>query len=174
MGQATHSAMGWFAVALAFASILQTVALPPPIGQVARPDLTLALVIGWATLRGWEEGLLAGLIGGFFTDLASAAPLGVHIVRLGILGGAAGLVMTRLARTSPLIPVSAAGLASIFGFLISVLGLQAAGRMVPFERALLLDAIPTAGLTAAGMALLFPLLRAGERRIHPPAEEVGP
>jgi rod shape-determining protein MreD len=165
--------MGWIAIVLALTSILQTVALPPPLGQAVRPDLTLVLVIGWATLRGWEEGLLAGLIGGFFTDLTSAAPLGIHLLRLGLLGGGAGLVMTQLARTSPLIPVSAAGLSSICGFLISVLGLQASGRLVPFERMLVLDAIPTAALTAAGMALLFPLLRASDRWMHPPVEEVG-
>jgi rod shape-determining protein MreD len=165
--------MVWLAIALALCSVLQTVVLPPPLGQAVRPDLALVLVIGWATLRGWEEGLLAGLIGGFFVDLTSAAPLGIHIVRLGLVGLGAGLVMSQLARTSPLIPISVAGIASIGGFLLTVVGLQASGRLVPFERTLVLDAIPTAAVTAIGMAVLFPLLRACERRLYPPVEEIG-
>jgi rod shape-determining protein MreD len=129
------------------------------------------LVVGWATLRGWEEGVLIGLMAGLLTDLASAVPMGVHMFRLATLGGLVGLGMASLARTSPLLPISVAGLASIGGFLLSVLALQATGRTVPLERTFFLEALPNAVLTAGVMALAFPLLQAFERRIHPPLEE---
>ena len=50
-------------------------------------------MIGWASLRGWEEGAIVGAIGGLFLDVMSAAPFGVNIFRLAVLGIVAGLVI---------------------------------------------------------------------------------
>jgi len=161
----------WLLPALILGVLIQTAVWPGWTMGAVRPDVTLALVVGWATLRGWEEGLLLGLIAGFMTDLASAAPMGIHMFRLGTIGAISGLAMANLARSSPLIPISAAGLAAIASFLLSVIALQATGRVVPFERSFFLEALPNAVLTAGVMAVSFPLLRAFERRINPPLEE---
>src|SRR6266542_1019566 len=92
---------------LLVAGVLQAAALPGPLAPSVRPDIVLVGVIA-GVLRGWQDGLVIGLIGGFMTDLASATPWGIHIVRLGLLGFAAGLAMQRLERQGPLIPLAGA------------------------------------------------------------------
>jgi rod shape-determining protein MreD len=42
----------------------------------ARPDLMLLLVLLWAMVRGVDEGLVWGFIGGLLVDLLSGGPLG--------------------------------------------------------------------------------------------------
>jgi rod shape-determining protein MreD len=163
--------MMWLLPVLMLGVLVQTAVLPGWVMLGVRPDVTLVLVVAWATLRGWEEGILLGLMAGLLTDLTSAVPMGVHMFRLATVGGLVGLGMANLARTSPLIPISIAGLASIGGFLLSVLALQATGLVVPVERTFFMEALPNAVLSAGVMAIVFPLMQAFERRIHPPLEE---
>jgi len=42
----------------------------------ARPDLMLLVVLAWAVVRGVDEGLMWGFIGGLIVDLLSGGPLG--------------------------------------------------------------------------------------------------
>lgn len=165
--------MGWLLLLLLTAAVAQSAVLPGLVMNAIRPDLAVVIVVGWATLRGWEEGVLVGLAAGFFVDLASAAPFGVHVIRLGLLGLVAGFAMTRLARTSAVLPIAAAVVGSLGAFLFAVLSLQAAGWTVLWERALILEAAPSALLTGACMAAGFPALRALQRRIAPEGEESG-
>ena len=48
--------MRWLIPLLALAAILQSLTIPGLTANGVRPDLTLLLVIGWASIRGWEEG----------------------------------------------------------------------------------------------------------------------
>ena len=155
---------------LLVAVVLQSAAFPGSVGLGVRPDIVLVIVIAWGLLRGWQDGLVIGLIGGFMTDLASAMPWGIHIVRLGILGFAAGLAMQRLERQGPLIPLAAATSATIIGFGLTVLGLQATRWAIPWEYALVFQALPSAVLNTALMAGVFPLLRRLSRRMAAPDE----
>ena len=157
---------------LLVAVVLQSAALPGGLALGVRPDLVLVVVIGWGMLRGWQDGLVIGLIGGFMTDLASAMPWGIHIVRLGILGFAAGLAMQRLERQGPLIPLAGTTVATILGFGLTVLGLQATRWAIPWEYALVFQALPSAVLNTALMAGAFPLLRRLARRMAAPDEAV--
>lgn len=50
-----------------------------------RPDLVLLMVITWAIIRGLNEGILWGFIGGLFCDLLSAGPLGLWTVSLTVV-----------------------------------------------------------------------------------------
>src|SRR5438874_1019178 len=157
--------MRWVIPLLAGASLLESAAVRGFITGGLHPELSLVIVVGWAALRGWDEGLLVGIIGGIFVDLMSAAPFGVNVVRLGLVGLGAGLVMTRVAHGSALFPLAgAAACGSLVGFVLSVLALQASGWSVAWERSLLVDALPSAVLAAAGMAIAFPVLRAIEQR----------
>ena len=131
----------------------------------------LVLVVAWATLRGWEAGLIAGLLGGFFVELASAVPFGVNIFRLAVLGLGVGLVMERLARTSAMVPVIAAVVGSVLGFGLTVVALQAARWPIAWEYALLFSALPNAALTGLAMAVAFPAVRLLDRISAKPAEE---
>lgn len=157
---------------LLIAVVLQSVTLPGAALQSIRPDLVLVIAVGWGTLRGWEDGLVVGLIGGFMTDLTSATPWGINIVRLGVVGVAAGLAAQRLAREGPLVPIAAAASTTILGFALTVLGLQATRWALPWEHALVFQALPSAALNAAIMVAAFPVLRALSRRGAAP-EEVG-
>ena len=146
------------------AALLQAATIPGLIGVGIRPELPVVVTVGWASLRGWAEGLFVGLVGGLVIDFMSAAPFGLNAVRMGMVGLAAGFVAGRLARTTALFPVMAAGAGTILAFIIGVLGLQAAGWMVAWERALIAPTLPNAALTALCMAAALPLLRAIERR----------
>jgi rod shape-determining protein MreD len=147
---------------LLLAAVVQATAFPGLVAGTVRLELPLLLVVAWAILRGWEEGLLAGLIGGFLVDVTSAGPFGLNVIGLGTVGLLMGLVAMRLARVSPLLPLLAAAGGSLVAFTLDVFGLQAAGWVVPWEQALLLREVPTALLSALGMAVLFPAVRALE------------
>jgi len=163
--------MRWIIPLLLACTLVQSTAIPGLVTFNLRPDLALVLIVGWGSIRGWAEGLLAGLIGGLLRDMTSAAPFGVNALALGVLGLVAGLVMDRLARTSILLPVLAAVGGSVAGFFLSVLGLQAGGWIAGWEHVLIFEAIPSAVLTGLLMALAFPVFRAVGRRLA--AEEAG-
>ena len=157
--------MRWLIPLLALAAVIQSVSLPGLTANGIRPDLTLVLVIGWASIRGWEEGAVAGTIGGIFLDCLAATPFGVNVFRLVVLGIVAGLVMERLARTGSALPVVAGVVSCALAFVLNIIGLQAAGWTVAWERAALLTALPSALMTIICMIALLPVFRAVERRI---------
>jgi rod shape-determining protein MreD len=158
--------MRWLIPLLALAAVLQSVSLPGLTANGIRPDLSLVLVIGWASIRGWEEGAIVGAIGGFFLDFMSATPFGVNMFRLAVLGIVAGLIMERLHRTGAVLPVAAVMGCCLLAYALTVMGLQAAGWTVSLERSFLLTALPSAALTLACMAALFPVFRALDRRYN--------
>jgi rod shape-determining protein MreD len=151
--------MWWLLPLLVVIVILQAVALPGLITNGIRPDLPLVIVLGWASIRGWEQAVVAALVAGFIADILSAAPFGVNTLRLAALAWAVGIGTQQLERTSPVLPVLAAGAGALLGFGFEVLSLQAAGRLVAWEHALVFWVLPSAALTAIFMALAAPLLR---------------
>lgn len=48
----------------------------------ARPDLMLLVVLSWTVVRGAEEGLVWGFIGGLIIDLFSGGPFGATMLAL--------------------------------------------------------------------------------------------
>ena len=163
--------MLWLIPFLLLATLLQVVIVPgvPPIG--IRPDLVLVLIVAWGTLRGWESGLVAGLVGGFFVDLTSAAPFGVNVFRLGAVGLSAGVLAERLARTSALVPVVAAVVGSLLGFVLMVVALQTVRWPIAWEHLFVFSAVPNAVLTGVAMAVAFPGVRLLDRLTARPAAE---
>ncbi|HZT08550.1 MAG TPA: rod shape-determining protein MreD [Chloroflexota bacterium] len=157
---------------LVVATILQSLTLPGLTANGVRPDLALVLVVGWAWIRGWEEGVIAGAIGGLMIDIASTTPFGINIFRLTVLGLIAGLVMDRLARTGAALPIAAGVGGCALAFVLTIVGLQAAGWTVDWERALTTTAIPSGVLTVLCMVAATPFFRAVERRIA--SDELGP
>jgi rod shape-determining protein MreD len=163
--------MWWLLPLLILAVVLQTLALPGLVSTAIRPDLPLVIVLGWASIRGWEQAVVAAVVGGFVGDLISAAPFGVNTVRLALLALLVGIATERLHRTSPAVPVIAAGVGSLLGYLLNVLSLQAAGWAVGGETNLLVAVVPSAALTALCMAAVAPVLRALHDRTSGEAEE---
>ena len=63
-------------------ALLQTVLLSRVNLWGARPDLMLLVVFVWAVVRGVDEGLVWGFIGGLIVDLLSGGPLGATVLAL--------------------------------------------------------------------------------------------
>lgn len=156
--------MLWMVPLMALGALMESATIPGFLASGIRPDFVVAVTVARATLRGWREGFLAGWIGGLFVDAVSAAPFGVNVVRLSLIGLLAGLAMQRLARTSPLLPIAAAGVASIGATLLEVLALQASRWAVYWSPALAGESVARALLTAGLMALALPALRVLEER----------
>src|SRR4051812_44070667 len=106
--------MWWLLPLLILAVVIQALSLPGLVTNGMRPDLPLVIVLGWASIRGWEQAVVAAVIGGIVGDWISAAPFGVNTLRLAILALLVGLATERLHRTSPVLPVLAAGFGSLF------------------------------------------------------------
>jgi rod shape-determining protein MreD len=152
--------MWWLLPLLVVVVLLQAVAFPGRITNGIRPDLPLVIVLGWASIKGWEQAVVAALVAGYVADVLSAAPFGVNTLRLAGLAWLVGIGSQQLERTSPALPVLAAGVGSLLGFTFEVLSLQAAGRLVAWEHVLVFSVLPSAALTAICMAIVAPVLRA--------------
>ena len=152
--------MWWLLPLLVVTVIVQTAAFPGFITNGIRPDLPLVIVLGWASIRGWEQAVVAGLVAGFVGDLVSAAPFGVSTLRLAALAWVVGIGAERLHRTSPVLPVIAAGVGVLLGYALNMLSLQAAGWSGNWERTFFFTVLPNAVLTAICMAAVAPVLRA--------------
>jgi rod shape-determining protein MreD len=63
-------------------ALIQTVLLSRINLWGARPELMLLVVLIWAVVRGVDEGLVWGFIGGLVVDLLSGAPMGVTVLAL--------------------------------------------------------------------------------------------
>ena len=63
-------------------ALIQTVLLSRVSLWGARPDLMLLVVLVWAVVRGVDEGLVWGFIGGLIIDLLSGGPLGATVLAL--------------------------------------------------------------------------------------------
>ena len=63
-------------------ALIQTVLLSRVNLWGARPDMMLLFVLVWAVVRGVDEGLVWGFIGGLIIDLLSGGPLGATVLAL--------------------------------------------------------------------------------------------
>jgi rod shape-determining protein MreD len=63
-------------------ALVQTVLLSRVNLWGARPDLMLLVVLVWTVVRGVDEGLVWGFVGGFIIDLFSGGPLGATVLAL--------------------------------------------------------------------------------------------
>jgi rod shape-determining protein MreD len=68
------------------------------------PDLVLILVVSLGLLRGPDQGLIFGLIAGFFMDLLSGGIIGVHALSKMALGFSAGFMEKTIFKDNLLIP----------------------------------------------------------------------
>jgi rod shape-determining protein MreD len=160
--------MWWLLPLLVLTVIVQSLPFPGFVTNGIRPDLPLVIVLGWALIRGWEQAVVAALVAGVVMDLISAAPFGVNTLRLVALAWVVGIGTERLQRTSPALPVVAAGFGSLLGYVLDAVSMQAAGLMTG---TLLLVVLPSAALTAICMAAVAPALRALDQVTSSDAEE---
>jgi rod shape-determining protein MreD len=130
-----------------------------------RANLVLLLVVAWAVLRGKEEGLLAGLIGGIALDLVSGTPFGLHAALLAIVGVTTGLGATTLAHGGATTLFGLAVLTTLAYHAVEALALRLLGWAIPGPTRLLAIITPTVLINAALMPLVFVLARRLERAL---------
>ena len=80
--------------------------LGPALGFVGGiPNVVLVLIVSWALVRGSEEGMIWGMLGGLSVGLLSGAPLGAHALMMTIIGFGAGLGQRNPFRSRLLVPL---------------------------------------------------------------------
>ncbi|MDP8925106.1 MAG: rod shape-determining protein MreD [Chloroflexota bacterium] len=128
-----------------------------------RANLVLLLVVAWALLRGKEEGLLAGLIGGVALDMVSGAPFGLHAALLALVGGTTGLGAATLAHGGATTLFGLAVLVTVAYHAAEALALGLLGWLLPGPARLLTVMTPTVLLNGVLLPGVFVLARRLER-----------
>jgi rod shape-determining protein MreD len=77
------------------------------------PDLVLVLVVSWGLVRGREEGMVWGMLGGLSVGLLSGGPLGAHSLMMTMIGFAAGLGQRSPFRSRLLVPLVSIALGTL-------------------------------------------------------------
>jgi rod shape-determining protein MreD len=126
-----------------------------------RINLVLVLVAVWSLVRGTQDGLLCGLIGGLALDLMSGTPFGLHTVLLGLIGGGTAIGGGTLERGGLALLFGTAVLTTVAYQGITVLVLRVLGWDFPGAMRLVNVLVPTIFFNA----LLMPFAAAFARRL---------
>jgi rod shape-determining protein MreD len=108
----------------------------------------LLIVLAWAVVRGLDEGLVWGFVGGLIIDLLSGGPLGANILALLAVAFLAGQPWGRRVGSSVIRLGLLALLCVVVYHLILLIVLVWTGHSVDWVEALLRVAIPSAILNA--------------------------
>ncbi len=130
----------------------------------ARPDLMLLIVILWTMIRGMDEGLVWGFIGGLLVDLLSGGPLGGTSLALMAAAFLAGQPWGQGLGAQVVRMLLLALAAVLLYHLILLTALVWTGHTVVWSLSLLRVAVPSAILNAALAPFLRPLLAWLERK----------
>jgi rod shape-determining protein MreD len=116
-------------------------------------DLIPVIVAAWSSLRGFEEGMLLGTVGGVMLDVVSGAPFGLHLAVLVLVGAVASTIDGQIVRANVGFIVSMGVLVTLGYHVALMLGMQALGwEAFPPERFLRV-LFPA----AAGNTILLPI-----------------
>lgn len=125
-------------------------------------DLVPVIVAAWGSLRGCEEGMLLGTIGGIMLDVVSGAPFGLHTAVLVLLGAVSSTVDGQVVRANVGFIISMGLLVTLGYHVTLMLGMQALGwQAFPPERFLRV-LFPA----AAGNTLLLPVALVVSEQIY--------
>jgi rod shape-determining protein MreD len=125
----------------------------------ASPNLLLIAVVAWSLLRGVDEGILWGLIGGLLFDLITGLPLGASSLALMTICFLTGKWEGRLFQGNLFLPAIAVALATPVYGLVILASKQLAGAPVSWTAAFVSVVLPELLLNVAGVSVVYPLLR---------------
>jgi rod shape-determining protein MreD len=151
-------------VLLAIVAVVQTAVAPAFTFFGTRPDLMLVVVVGWGVLRGVEEGLIWGAIGGMVLDLLSGSPFGVFTFSLILVSFITGLGEINVFRANILLPGATVAVATMIYNLLVLAMLQLMGRPVTWTLGLIRLIAPAVVLNLICLAILYGPLRWLHRR----------
>lgn len=108
----------------------------------AKPDLLLLIVVFSAIKTDWRNGLLVGLMAGFWLDALTGTYFAVNILVYGVIGACFGATAKRINYASYYSGFFATLVATVGGGLLMMLCLQLIGGGLPFLRTISGTIIP--------------------------------
>jgi rod shape-determining protein MreD len=135
----------------------------------AYPNLALLAVVDWGIIRGVEEGMLWGLMGGIFIDLYSGLPFGTSSLAFVLIAGLISLGEGTLMRTNVLLPFLTVIGATLLYYAVAIF------MFASFRHVLLVDQHTLHTIFAEALyngvlnPFAFSLLQAFDRKLHPVA-----
>jgi len=149
---------------LALVSLLLATALDTTIAPYLsligiRPDLVLLVVVATSIVRGGEEGIVWGILGGLLLDLYTGLPFGLSIIALAITAYVTKVGEDNLFSNILVLPLAAAFVGTMIYDLILMAGLQAAGWSIDWGEELLHVVVPSAFLNAILMPVIYVIIR---------------
>jgi rod shape-determining protein MreD len=130
-------------------------------------DLVLLLIMVWSVLRGFDEALVWGLVGGVLVDLYSAGPFGVNVLALGVVAILAAVAGTTLRQARGLVLLAYSPVGTIVYQLITLFILQNLEWRVDWPSMVALVVLPSAILNTIVAPLVYWPLRALDERLQP-------
>ena len=148
-------------------ALLQTTLAPRLVVNGAMPGLVLVAVVNWGILRGTDQGMMWGLIGGFCVDLFSGLPMGTSTVAMVVVASLVSLGGTTFIRTHALLPPATILLATFTYYSIVLFILESTHPPVDWVAGLRDVALPAAIYNAVLNVPAYVLLRRLEDRLYP-------
>lgn len=133
------------------------------------PNLVLLAVVNWGLVRGVEEGMLWGFIGGIFLDLFSGLPFGTSSFAFVAITGLVSLGETALLRTSVMLPFATAIIATVLYYAIAIVIVASADHVVMINSQSIRLALGVLIYNAVINPFLYVATQAFDRRLHPVA-----
>ena len=129
---------------LIFLLTLQTTLAPAISFHDIQPDFVVCFVLSAAFLGGRTPGTISGLVGGFLQDLATGGILGLHLIPLTFMGYLAGMAERKVFKDHSLLPLLAAGGATLSEGLFAVFFLKLIGLSLGWGESIYEIVVPQA------------------------------
>jgi rod shape-determining protein MreD len=131
------------------------------------PGLVLIAVVNWGILRGMDQGMLWGLVGGACLDVFTRWPLGTSAVALVLVASLVSLGQTTFIRTHVLLPPATVFLATILYYLIALFILTTLQQPTDWVAAIRSYVLPVAVYNGVLNIPGFWLTQRLENRVYP-------
>jgi rod shape-determining protein MreD len=135
----------------------------------ARPDFVLLAVVDWGLIRGVEEGMLWGFVGGIFVDLFSGLPFGTSSLAYVSIAGIVSLGENVLLRTHILLPLVSGAIATVLYYAIAIVVVASTRHVVLFDDTVLHTIIGVALYNAVINPIIYVGAQLLDTRLHPVA-----
>ena len=139
--------------------LMQSTLLYPISLWTVKPDFMLSIVVAWSLLRGTEEGMLWGFVGGVILDLLSGTPFGIYILAMVATCFLVSLGQMRIFPTNITLPLLAMCVATITYYVLSLLLLRATGWPVAWRETMAKIVFPATLLNGLCMPLIHGIMQ---------------
>lgn len=148
-------------------ALLQTSLVPHLTVDGALPGIVLVAAVDWGILRGADEGMLWGLIGGICIGVFSSWPMGASAVALVVVTYLVSLGGSTFIRTHALLPLATVFVATIVYYLIALFILESTRHPVAWLDAVRVAVLPAAIYNAVLNIPGFWIVQRLESRVYP-------